>query len=88
MSCWLQIFQNDVMRENISQNRVKGQFNSIVYWNKSHDIMIFPHNNNNAKNNDKILIVHLTVNKYGPFSWQVYKHSISGGVVHNIFRYN
>ena len=55
------------MKEIISQKRVKGQFNSIVYWNKSDDIMIFPHNNNNAKNNDKILIMHLTVNKYGPF---------------------
>ena len=36
----------------------------------------------------KILIIHVTVNKYGPLSWQVYKYSIFGGVVHNIFWYN
>ena len=41
------------------------------------------------KNNEKTLIMHLTVgpNKYGPFSWQVYKYSISGDVVYNIFWY-
>ena len=39
------------------------------------------------KNNEKNLIMHLTVNKYGPFSWQDYQYSISGGVVHNIFWY-
>ena len=40
------------------------------------------------KTMQKILILHLTVNKYGPLSKQVYKYSISGGVVHNIFCYN
>ena len=39
--------------------------------------MIFPHKKNNEKKTmKKTLIMHLTVNKYGPLSWQVYKYSI------------